>query len=235
MSNPKDPPSTPDATPGAGGAADVDAAREGEAYRRMFEAVRAGENEVYRSGSDRANPHPEGSSIFCAWQGGFWGAKSHDERVRILRLLVGPDLDRGVEYDPVEMVKALAAERDALRAAVEEMRARKDGAYEERNRVVALLAALARLDYLRGPWDACRSRTAIEGWSDDWHGCVYVKTPQGQLSWHYHDSHAGLFGHLPFVERHPWDGHTTEEKYARIERLTGTALAAADGAGEAKP
>jgi hypothetical protein len=96
-----------------------------------------------------------------------------------------------------------------------------------------LLAALANHPQLSA-WVACRSRTAIDGWSDDWHGCVYIETPGGQLSWHYHDSHSRLFEHLPFVEHHRWDGHTTEEKYARIEKLTGADLArgpAADGQG----
>jgi hypothetical protein len=91
-------------------------------------------------------------------------------------------------------------------AAVQAERACKDAAYEERNRVVALLAAV---------FPSVRTRTAIEGWSDDWHGCVYVTLPTGQASWHYHDSQAHLFAHVPAGPA-LWDGHTTDEKYDRV-------------------
>jgi len=94
---------------------------------------------------------------------------------------------------------SLAAERDALRAS-------KDAAYEERNRVVALLASV---------FPSVRARTAIEGWSEDWHGCIYITLPTGQASWHYHDSHAHLFAHVPEGAA-IWDGHTTLEKYERV-------------------
>lgn len=87
-----------------------------------------------------------------------------------------------------------------------EMTARKDAAYEERNRVVAALA---------GVYPSGIARTAIEGWSEDWHGCVYIDLPTGQASWHYHDSQAYLFAHLPPYAG-TWDGHTTPEKYERL-------------------
>lgn len=93
--------------------------------------------------------------------------------------------------------------------ALEEMRARKDAAYEERNKVVA---ALARL------FPSGVARTAIPGWSDDWHGCVYIDLPTGQVSWHYHDSQAHLFAELPAYTR-GWDGHDTAEKYRRLGLL----------------
>lgn len=93
----------------------------------------------------------------------------------------------------------------------QEMRARKDAAYEERNRVVAALASV---------FPAGIARTAIEGWSEDWHGCVYIDLPTGQASWHYHDSHAHLFAHLPPYAG-IWDGHTTAEKYERLAKLSG--------------
>ena len=100
-------------------------------------------------------------------------------------------------------------EERKLRAEVVAMEARKDAAYLERNQVVAALAKV---------FPACRARTAIEGWSEDWHGCVFIDLPTGQASWHFHDSQAYLFDFLPerAVE---WDGHTTEEKYARLAAL----------------
>lgn len=89
--------------------------------------------------------------------------------------------------------------------------AQKNGAYLERNRVVA---ALARMVLIRGG-DAGTKRTVIEGWSEDWHGCVYIDTPWGQASWHYHDSQAYLFADLPpYADE--WDGHSTDEKYTRL-------------------
>lgn len=105
-----------------------------------------------------------------------------------------------------------------LAAEVEALKRQKDGAYEERNRVVA---ALARAAVSLG-WKVAVTRTAIEGWSEDWHGCIYIETPAGQVSWHFHDSHAYLFADLPLGEV-AWDGHTTPEKY---ERLHGMRLAA---------
>lgn len=92
--------------------------------------------------------------------------------------------------------------------AVEDQRRQKDRAYLERNMLVVLLASI---------YPSGIKRTAIEGWSDDWHGCVYIDFPWGQASWHYHDSQAHLFAHLPPYEGE-WDGHTTEEKYAAILR-----------------
>jgi len=87
-----------------------------------------------------------------------------------------------------------------------DQRAAKDQAYLERNMLVALLASL---------YPSGRARTAITGWNEEWHGCVYIDFPWGQASWHFHDSHAHLFAHLPEYSG-AWDGHTTEEKYRRI-------------------
>jgi len=91
---------------------------------------------------------------------------------------------------------------------IEALEAARDNAYTERNRLVALLASI----YPSGV-----KKTAIPGWDETWHGCVYIDTPQGQASWHFHDSEAHLFAHLPSYVGE-WDGHTTEEKYERIAR-----------------
>lgn len=117
-----------------------------------------------------------------------------------------------------ERIKKLIDERNTLkdaaatvpRADFEEMERRKDGAYEERNRVVAALAKC---------FPSGVARTAIEGWSEDWHGCVYIDLPTGQVSWHFHDSQAYLFEGLPPYAK-PWDGHDTPEKYRRVAALS---------------
>jgi hypothetical protein len=91
------------------------------------------------------------------------------------------------------------------------LRERKDGAYLERNQCVALIARMA----LRMGRTVVVTRTAIEGWSEDWHGCVYIELPTGQVSWHFHDSQAELFSDLPRGDM-TWDGHDTPEKYRRV-------------------
>jgi hypothetical protein len=114
------------------------------------------------------------------------------------------DDQRGGEAGMWPCVRAMRAER-AERAE----REAKDGAYLERNQCVAALSKL---------FPATVSRTAIEGWSEDWHGCVYIDLPTGQVSWHFHDSQAHLFAHLPSgVVK--WDGHDTPEKYRRLAAI----------------
>jgi hypothetical protein len=90
------------------------------------------------------------------------------------------------------------------------MRSEIDQAYYERNKLVRFLASL---------FPAGIAKTDIPGWEPEWHNCVYIDTPEGQLSWHYHDEEAHLFSALPPYEK-PWDGHSTLEKYLRLERLT---------------
>jgi hypothetical protein len=89
---------------------------------------------------------------------------------------------------------------------IEKLEAARDGAYTERNRLVAFLASI----YPSGV-----KKTAIHGWDEAWHNCVYIDLPVGQASWHYHNDEAHLFAYLPPYEN-KWDGHTTEEKYERI-------------------
>jgi hypothetical protein len=94
-------------------------------------------------------------------------------------------------------------------ARVGELESDKRLAYTERNTLVAFLAH---------QFPSGLRKTEIEGWDTEWHGCVFIDTPEGQMSWHYHDSDAHLFSGLPPYEK-PWDGHTTAEKYARLMLL----------------
>jgi hypothetical protein len=90
------------------------------------------------------------------------------------------------------------------------LKAALDDAYSERNRLIALLALI---------YPSTQCRTAIDGWEPQWHNCVYIHLPDmSQLSWHYHDCEEHLFHHVPYVDT-KWDGHTTEEKYARIRKF----------------
>lgn len=58
-------------------------------------------------------------------------------------------------------------------------------------------------------------------WPDFW--VLYVHTLEGQVTWHIHELDADLFDWVEKVSGdHPWaqwDGHDTEEKYRRLERL----------------
>lgn len=103
----------------------------------------------------------------------------------------------------------LRRQLDAAHAQVEQLEAAKDYAYLQRNHLVA---ALARC------FPSGIRKTAIEGWSEDWHGCVYLDLPAGQISYHYHDSHAFLFAGLPAYDR-PYDGHDKAEVHRRLESV----------------
>lgn len=92
---------------------------------------------------------------------------------------------------------------------VAELESAKDQAYLERNHLVA---ALARL-YPSGV-----AKTAIPGWSEDWHQCVYIDLPCGQISYHFHDSHAHLFEALPAYQGE-WDGHDKSIVHRRLSEL----------------
>jgi hypothetical protein len=83
-----------------------------------------------------------------------------------------------------------------------------NNAYKERNQLVALLSTL---------FPSGKAKTAIEGWDEAWHGCVYIDFPWGQASWHYHIDDEWMFEHLPQYTMQ-WDGHTTDAKYRAIAK-----------------
>ena len=107
------------------------------------------------------------------------------------------------------------AERAEARVA--ELEEAKNGAYTERDMLVAALSKLlpARL----GPNDQPEP-----GWT--W--IVFIDGPTGQLSWHIHDSELSWFDHLDRVEYGQWDGHSTVEKYARLLAMESTSAERAE-------
>ncbi len=96
------------------------------------------------------------------------------------------------------------------------MRAQKDAAYTERNRLVALLAALFPSSLERHP----EEDTA---WDPEWRWICFIDLPSGQASWHLHDAELPLFAHVPRNQGRVWDGHTTDEKYRRVKGAVGLA------------
>ena len=90
----------------------------------------------------------------------------------------------------------------------EHERENTNNAYKERNQLVALLSTV---------FPSGKAKTAIEGWDEAWHGCVYIDFPWGQASWHYHTDDEWMFEHLPQYTMQ-WDGHTTDAKYRAIAK-----------------
>jgi len=58
----------------------------------------------------------------------------------------------------------------------------------------------------------------VAGSDDDWLWSVCVHGPE-QLVWPLDNRSAGRFGHLPRSPANHWDGHTSEERSRRIDRL----------------
>ena len=147
-----------------------------------------------------------------AWGTGFLH-KVYPDRVakgtEIRALYAGSAPVPAVDDDALlDMARQLVAAEEELA----EMTERKDAAYFERNQVVAALAKC---------FPSIVTQTEIPGWSPEWHGCVYIQLPTGQVSWHFHESQEYLFAELPRKGAgwDGWDGHDTDEKYRRVNSI----------------
>ena len=120
-----------------------------------------------------------------------------------------------------------AWEEALLEATRQEERARtleeqKDGAYRERNLVIALLAKLLAMNGSSDVYACLGVHEDAEGeeWDEEWKWVVYLYPAPGvQLSWHIHASEYPLFRSFLPVGLEVWDGHSTETKYERIRAL----------------
>lgn len=171
--------------------------------QELLAAATPGKWNVCRLPSRSGGQHEIGSDKFA-----FWIAKvgspstSHDDSYANAQLIVAMH----------EALPALLASHEALSAQVADMRARKDVAYDERNRMVAVLTKLFPASLERHPEEDLE-------WEDDWRWVVYIDSPAGQLSWHIHDRQVPMFEHLPRFQGRKWDGHTTEDKYKRLAEM----------------
>jgi hypothetical protein len=109
------------------------------------------------------------------------------------------------------------------RAEIERLRASKNQAYHERNRLVVALAKIC--DYGDGPRGHERVHVADHGddpnWARDWRHVLFIQTADyGQFSWHFRDSEVDLLKSFQKGEN-TWDGHTTEDKYSRLLKWAG--------------
>ncbi|MFG2722693.1 hypothetical protein ACGFW5_31005 [Streptomyces sp. NPDC048416] len=110
---------------------------------------------------------------------------------------------------------ALASDQlDALHERAEQAEAARDAVYRERAHLVAHLAALypSHIGY-------------TDPSAPDW-PVLIIEAPGGQLSWHIAPNDVGLFAHVRRTDRicRGWDGHATDEKYERLDRLTSSTI-----------
>ena len=126
----------------------------------------------------------------------------------------GCQMIEGAPYH--KMLEVARAEVSESRAEIASLKARaakaeeaKDTAYSERNALVAFIASM---------YPSCLARHVGDPWEDDWRWIVFIDLPTGQVSWHIHDSELPQFDRLPRDRHAEWDGHTTEEKYARLAK-----------------
>ena len=82
--------------------------------------------------------------------------------------------------------------------------------YSERNRLVAALTGIFPAHLMLDP--------AADA---PWANIVCIHLPAGTATWHIPPWDLSFFAHLAYVPHH-WDGHTTQEKYERLQALTGT-------------
>lgn len=111
------------------------------------------------------------------------------------------------------LLHAANVRKDALEGRVAGLEAEKDGAYSERDKLVSVLSKVY-------PASLERHQPENDNWENDWRWVVFVDTPTGQVSWHIHDSELPMFSHLRRNAGRVWDGHTTDEKYNRLARIT---------------
>ncbi len=87
----------------------------------------------------------------------------------------------------------------------------KDAAYTERNRLVALLAALFPSSLEEVPFGP-KQLPVLTWW-------IIIELPTGSVAWQVAPDDLTLFAHVPRHQGRTWDGDTTEEKYQRIAAL----------------
>jgi len=118
--------------------------------------------------------------------------------------------NEGQEY--TQILRNLVKDYTRLQDEASMYEATVGSVYDERNRVVAALAALA----MHLGWQAGVRQD--EDGDPEW-PVVLIDTPKGQVSWHVRRTQLQLFHFLPEYGK-PWDGHTTEDKYERIAALS---------------
>jgi hypothetical protein len=148
-----------------------------------------------------------------------------DDQVRLIEEREGHRRHNDEIRNALETARVLAADthaetirrQQAMLQRTQELTEQKDGAYRERDRCVAGIAALA----VRAGWSAWLAKHPPDpSWDQDWVNIVFVELPSGQVSWHIHYTEVEWFSFLPWMPERKWDGHTTPEKYERLAGLS---------------
>ncbi len=115
-----------------------------------------------------------------------------------------------------EEITVLEVQLDGAKWKRDEIKKRAAGAYEERNLLVCALSKL---------FPSCLGQHTEQemlkrGWDKNWGWVVYIELPTGQASWHIRTDELELFEHLEVCgSSYVYDGHTTEEKYRRLDAI----------------
>jgi cell division septal protein FtsQ len=89
----------------------------------------------------------------------------------------------------------------------------KDIAYWERNQLILFLTRLFPSHLEKHPIED-------KQWPIDLRNIIVVETSKGQMCWHISDKELKYFKHLKLKKENSWDGHTIEEKYERLKKLS---------------
>jgi hypothetical protein len=114
----------------------------------------------------------------------------------------------------VDQCRGLEKAKEAADREVSKLQKEKNGAYQERDQCVAFMAKMAIA--LGWPAWLAQHDPGDTSWDPEWRTIAFIQAPTGQLSWHVHDSEVFLFDSIPSGGP-PWDGHSTSEKYTRMD------------------
>lgn len=169
---------------------------------------------------DGATPHVPLATFSSAYDAVDWARMRFRQPYGGIRPNELPDGIEIISHDgPLVEIELAKADVETAKQGEARERAAKDAAYTERNRCVALIAAVGRaVGWTSGIGEHPKDDAA---WDPEWRTIVYVDLPKGQASWHFHDRDRSLLDGLPPYAR-AWDGHTSEQKYERIERQVRT-------------
>ncbi len=96
----------------------------------------------------------------------------------------------------------------------------KNQAYAERNKILSAFAWTLYRRQLKNCLGIviglAKHPENDKDWEHDWRNILVIETPEGQMTWHFHDSEMYLFRYFPPFPNYKWDGHTTEQKYERL-------------------
>jgi hypothetical protein len=115
-------------------------------------------------------------------------------------------------------IRELGVQLQSANASILDLMKQRDGAYSERDKVIAALTKIFPSHLTR------HTDTPGEEWGPAWANVACIHLPTGQVTWHIHISELPWFEHLNGVEIHcdGYDGYTTPEKYQRLYDLERT-------------